>query len=81
MPCCAACTGYSCLACCCLYGGAGSMGRTHLQQLYNIRPSFNYDWMSHCCCPCCAIAQEAREIRYRAGVLRDVLVLPPPMMM
>ena len=59
---------------CLLYGlftwcGIGfitdAMIRQKIREKYGIEGEFFNDVLCHCCCPCCSLVQEAREIQER----------------
>eukprot|EP00741_Cyanophora_paradoxa_P003778 tig00000093_g3672.t1 len=90
--------GGSCCGTCCLHGTMdglawgsgttvmGSMKRTKYRRAYNLEGSCGNnsigDYCIYCWCPCCAICQDAREIKARGGMPRTVLMQagmsPPP---
>eukprot|EP01098_Paradermamoeba_levis_P004486 TRINITY_DN1918_c0_g1_i3.p1 TRINITY_DN1918_c0_g1~~TRINITY_DN1918_c0_g1_i3.p1 ORF type:complete len:127 (-),score=17.09 TRINITY_DN1918_c0_g1_i3:186-512(-) len=64
---CAYCCGWYCLsmfACSCLLG---CLKRGEIRAKYDIAGNACGDCCCHYCCMCCALAQEAREIKSRTG--------------
>ncbi|XP_006833356.2 protein PLANT CADMIUM RESISTANCE 8 [Amborella trichopoda] len=39
--------------------------RKKLRKKYNLVEAPTEDWIAHCCCPCCALCQEFRELNNR----------------
>jgi len=62
---------------CCLYGFLSTLGciglftqstiRQKIRERYGIEGSFINDIMCYCCCPLCALVQEANEIKAHGG--------------
>jgi Cys-rich protein (TIGR01571 family) len=69
---------YACPLAMCLIGLVGMLRRLALRQKYGIGGSVLADFACHCCCWCCSLAKEAREIRRQkldeavAGAERDL---------
>jgi len=66
----------NCILCCCCYFWLGYclcgfhplLGgrlRRHTRKKYNIRGSWIWDCVIACCCPCCDVARNAREMLER----------------
>lgn len=71
-------------SCCCVYSAIyfllslicvqclySFVNRTKLRAKYSLPEHPFSDFCIHCCCEICALCQERREIKYRAGRMRD----------
>jgi len=63
--------GYLCTVYCGIGMIMGCLKRNQLRQKYAIEGGPCEDFCVHCLCPCCALAQEGRELKSRGAILRQ----------
>uniref|UniRef100_A0A7S2JNA3 Uncharacterized protein n=1 Tax=Cyanoptyche gloeocystis TaxID=77922 RepID=A0A7S2JNA3_9EUKA len=66
---------------CGLYACVPCMWRAEIREKYNIKGSRLEDFFAHCCCPCCATAQEARELDKQTGYVKSGMAMPKALWM
>ena len=66
--CCGHCCIYTILMCVGYYWCMACSFRSQIRRRYNIPGGDCTDCLAHFCCPCCALAQEAREISDRKNM-------------
>ncbi|CAF3096056.1 unnamed protein product [Rotaria socialis] len=76
-----------CLTHCCMYSFMSLFGccclmhtvkRGQLRTKYNLEEDVCADCLMTCCCPPCAICQEAREIKVRGSARPPIIIIHQP---
>eukprot|EP01097_Dermamoeba_algensis_P004421 TRINITY_DN2886_c0_g1_i1.p1 TRINITY_DN2886_c0_g1~~TRINITY_DN2886_c0_g1_i1.p1 ORF type:complete len:142 (-),score=21.32 TRINITY_DN2886_c0_g1_i1:503-928(-) len=57
----------------------GCIRRDQMRQKYALQGHPVTDFLAYLCCPCCALTQEAREIRFRENLVQQGIFASAPL--